>query len=104
MLVTTGRRSGEPREVTLWFAVAQGRIVMLAGGGRGSGWVRNLEAEPRVVLRAGRTTIAGRARIVEGETEDPLVREAIAAKYGTTGLRTWLRTALPVVVEPDPAG
>lgn len=100
--MTTGRRSGEPREVTLWFAVADGRIVMLAGGGRASGWVRNLEAEPRVTFRAGGAVIAGRARIVEGEAEDPLVREAIAAKYGTTGLKTWLRTALPVVVEAEP--
>ena len=104
MLVTTGRRSGQPREVTLWFAVADGLVVMLAGGGRGSDWVRNLEAEPRVELRAGGATIAGRARVVEGEAEDPLVRAAIAAKYGTTGLKTWLRTALPVVVEPDPGG
>ena len=67
--------------------------------------MRNLEAEPRVELRAGGTVDRGpRRRVVEGEAEDPLVREAIAAKYGTTGLKTWLRTALPVVLEPDAEG
>ena len=101
VLVTTGRVSGRPREVTLWFAVDDGRIVMLSGGGRTADWVRNLEAEPRVELRANGAVVRGTARIVEGEPEDPHVRDAIAAKYGTTGLRTWLRTSLPVVVDPD---
>ena len=101
VLVTTGRVSGRPREVTLWFAVDDERIVMLAGGGRASDWVRNLEADPRVELRANGASVRGMARIVEGKPEDPLVREAIAAKYGTEGLKTWLRTSLPVVIDPD---
>jgi deazaflavin-dependent oxidoreductase (nitroreductase family) len=104
VLVTTGRSSGEPREVILWFAVTGGRVVMLSGGGRRADWVRNLAADPRVRFRAADAEISGRARIVEGEAEDPEVRDAIAAKYGTTGLRTWLRESLPVVVEPDPQG
>jgi deazaflavin-dependent oxidoreductase (nitroreductase family) len=101
VLVTTGRVSGRPREVILWFAVDDGRVVMLAGGGRESDWVRNLQANPRVELRARGAVVRGSARVVEGQPEDPHVRDAIAAKYGTTGLKTWLRTALPVVIEPD---
>ena len=101
VLVTIGRTSGEPRETILWFAVDDGRVVMLAGGGRSAGWVRNIVAEPRVQLRANGAVVRGRARVVEGQPEDPLVRDAIAAKYGTTGLKTWLRTALPVLIEPD---
>jgi deazaflavin-dependent oxidoreductase (nitroreductase family) len=100
VLVTTGRASGEPREVTLWFAVTGGRVVLLSGGGRDAHWVRNLEADPRVRLRAGGVEVTGHARVVRGGPEDPGVREAIASKYGTTGLRTWLRTALPVVIDP----
>ena len=101
VLVTTGRVSGRPREVVLWFAVDDGRVVMLAGGGRESDWVRNLQAQPRVELRANGAVVRGTARIVEGQAEDPHVRDAIAAKYGTTGMKTWLRTALPVVVDLD---
>jgi deazaflavin-dependent oxidoreductase (nitroreductase family) len=88
--------------VIVWFAVAGGRVVMLAGGGRRADWVRNLSTDPRVRFRAGGAEIAGTARIVEGEGEDPQVREAIAAKYGTTGLQKWLRESLPVVIDPDP--
>ena len=70
--------------------------------GAASDWVRNLQAEPRVELRAnGAVDRGARRRVVEGQAEDPHVRDAIAAKYGTTGLKTWLRTALPVVIEPD---
>ena len=103
VLVTTGRVSGRPREATLWFAVDDGRVVMLSGGGRTADWVRNLEAEPRVELRANGAVVRGTARVVDGEPEDPHVRDAIAAKYGTTGLKTWLRTSLPVVIDPDAA-
>ena len=37
--------------------------------------------------------------IAPDEAEDPVAREAIAAKYGTTGLKTWLRTSLPVAID-----
>lgn len=103
-LTTTGRTSRRLREVTVWFAVRDRRVLLLAGEGRASHWVRNLEADPRVTVRVGGAALGGRARIVEHGPEDPEVRDAIAAKYGTIGLRTWLRTALPVVVDFDAEG
>ena len=41
-----------------------------------------------------------------GQVADMDAILAIAAKYGTTGLRTWLRTSLPVAIdlEDRPAG
>ena len=35
------------------------------------------------------------------EPADATAREAIAAKYGTTGLKTWLRESLPVAIDLD---
>jgi len=100
-LVTRGRTSGEPRPITIWFAAVGRTIYLLSGGGEAAHWVRNLRADPAVAVIAGGVRRDGRARIVQGEAEDPVAREAIAAKYGTTGLKTWLRVSLPVAIDLD---
>ena len=98
-LTTTGRLTGEPREIPIWFAAVGDVVYILAGGRDRSHWVRNLQADPACRVRIGTRTWTGHGRTVEGEADDPLVREAIAAKYGTTGLRTWLRESLPVRID-----
>jgi hypothetical protein len=37
--------------------------------------------------------------VAPDEPDDAAAREAIAGKYGTTGLKTWLRTSLPVAID-----
>ena len=98
-LVTTGRRSGEPREIQIWFAADGDTLFMLAGDQERAHWVRNVAAEPGVRVRFGDRAFAGRARSVEGEEDDPVARAALAAKYGTKWLERWLRESLPVRVD-----
>jgi deazaflavin-dependent oxidoreductase (nitroreductase family) len=98
-LTTTGRRSGEAREIAIWFAAAGDRLYLLAGGREQAHWVRNLRADPAVRVRIAGRSFDGLARVVEGQADDPLARAAIAAKYGTTGLRHWLRESLPVAID-----
>jgi deazaflavin-dependent oxidoreductase (nitroreductase family) len=106
-LVTRGRTSGEARAITIWFAAVGRTAYLLSGGGEAAHWVRNLRADPEVAIVAGGMRVEGRARVLTpDEAEDRIAREAIAAKYGTTGLKTWLRTSLPVAVdlEDHPTG
>ena len=98
-LITTGRTTGQPREIRIWFAAVGDRIFMLAGGRDTAHWVRNVAANPIVHVRIGRRTFEGRGRRIEGEVDDPVARGAIAAKYGTRGLETWLRESLPVQID-----
>ena len=105
-LITRGRTSGEARAITIWFAAVGRTVYLLSGGGEAAHWVRNLRADPAVSIVAAGVRVEGRARVLGAEdAEDPVAREAIAAKYGTTGLKTWLRTSLPVAIDvvPDPA-
>ena len=46
-LTTTGRVSGEPREIEIWFALDGTTLYMLSGGRDGSDWVKNLLRAPR---------------------------------------------------------
>ena len=99
-LVTRGRTSGEPRAITIWFAAVGRTVYLLSGGGEAAHWVRNLRADPAVAVIAGGVRVEGRARVIApDEPDDTIAREAIAAKYGSTGLKTWLRTSLPVAID-----
>jgi len=39
-LTTTGRRTGRPHTIEIWYAVQDGRIYLMAGGRDRADWVR----------------------------------------------------------------
>ena len=99
-LITTGRVSGEPREIRIWFGVEGDRVYLLSQEQERAHWVRNVLAQPRVEVRIGKRRFAGVARVVErSEEADAVARERFAAKYGTKYLAKFLREALAVVVD-----
>jgi deazaflavin-dependent oxidoreductase (nitroreductase family) len=108
-LTTTGRVSGEPREIEIWFGLVppqtsgQGAtLYMLSGGGDRSNWVRNLLREPSVTVRIAGVTRPGRARVVEEPEEDEMARRLLFDKYSKSysgDLDNWRRTALPIAVD-----
>jgi deazaflavin-dependent oxidoreductase (nitroreductase family) len=101
-LTTTGRVSGEPREIEIWFAIDNETVYMLSGGRDRSNWVRNLIAEPRVSVSIGDQAFPGRARVVDDRDEDALARWLLFEKYsgGYSGdLSNWRDTALPIAVD-----
>ena len=73
-LTTTGRRTGLPREIEIWFTRRAGRAYLVAETGERAHWVRNLRADPRVRWRVGSRRDTGRARVV-----DPVREAALAA-------------------------
>lgn len=104
-LTTTGRTSGQPREIEIWFGLVGTTLYMLSGGRDASHWVRNLRQTPSVSVRIADRTFAGTARIVEpGTEEDALARKLLVEKYQPgygNDLANWGRTSLPVAVDLD---
>jgi deazaflavin-dependent oxidoreductase (nitroreductase family) len=101
-LTTTGRTSGNPHTIEIWFALHDDVVYLLAGGGDESDWVRNIRQEPRVGLRLGGADMICRGRVVEDPAEDALARRLLLEKYSPrTGddLGEWGETAMPVAVE-----
>ena len=102
-LQTIGRRSGLRRTIEIWFATDGERIYLLAGGRDRAQWVRNLQADSRVRVRLGGSTLEGHARVIEGQERDPLARRLLAAKYQgwTDGrpLSAWAAGSLPVEIQ-----
>ena len=102
-LTTTGRVSGLPREIEIWFGLDGSTLYMLSGGGKRSDWVKNLLRDPAVSVRIADSRVAGKARIVEDPDEDARARELVAGKYGRLDSE-WHRTGLPVAVDLAAAG
>ena len=109
-LTTTGRVSGTPHTIEIWFGLpADGRaLYLLSGGGDRSDWVKNLVAEGAVTVRIGSrdaSELPARARVVGPGDEDDEARRLLASKYqgwdGSKAMSSWARTALCVAVEPS---
>ncbi len=102
-LTTTGRVSGRPHTIEIWFGAQDGTLYLLSGGGDRSDWVKNLRAHPTVTVRIAGHTFTGQARIVSDPQEDALARRLLATKYQDwregRPLSAWARTALPVAIE-----
>jgi deazaflavin-dependent oxidoreductase (nitroreductase family) len=102
-LTTTGRVSGRPHEIEIWFGLSGRTLYMLSGGGERSDWVRNLLRKPAVTVRIASTPLRGAARVVEpATTEDRRARRLLLRKYQPLyegDLADWSRNALPVAVD-----
>ncbi len=102
-LTTTGRVSGRPHEIEIWFGVHDGTLYLLSGGGEHSDWVKNLRVQPAVQVRIGQYTFAVMARIVNEAGEERLARELLDGKYEEwrpgQSLSEWAQTALPVALD-----
>ena len=102
-LTTTGRKSGHPHEIEIWFGIQDDSLYLLSGGGEDSDWVRNLRVDPNVTVRIAKHTFIGSARVVSEEKEGTLARHMLAGKYQGwkqgQSLSEWGRTALVVEIE-----
>ena len=101
LLITTGRRSGEPRPVTLTYFEDGDRLVVIgsnAGEDRHPAWWLNLQEFPDATVQIGGTTTRVRAVEAVGEERERLWAELIRRDpaYEEYRLRTARR--IPVVL------
>lgn len=102
-LTTTGRRTGRPHRIEIWFAVDGGTVYLLAGGGRSSDWVQNIAADPAVVVELDGQHRGGRGRILDDDgVESGQARGVVFAKYAprsTDDLTGWRDRSLPIAID-----
>ena len=102
-VTSTGRVSGKPHEIEIWFGMRGNTIYLLSGGGDKSDWVKNMRANPQVKVRIEKHNFTGQARFVLEAEEEAQARRVLAAKYQGwregRKLSEWARIALPVAIE-----
>jgi deazaflavin-dependent oxidoreductase (nitroreductase family) len=95
-LTTTGRKTGLPREIEIWFVHHAGRFYILAEHFHRAQWVRNILANPSVRVRAAGHEFAATARALDERGDASLYKLAQRLgreKYG------W-GDGLPVEITP----
>jgi len=102
-VTTTGRVTGKPHQIEIWFGLNENTVYLLSGGMDKSDWVKNLLKNPSVTVRIARKTFKANARIVKDKEEEMMARNMLADKYherkANGSLGNWARTALPVAID-----
>ena len=101
-LITTGRRSGRPHRIEIWYAADGETLYLLSGGGRSSDWVRNLLADEDVLVEVEGDAHPARGRVLEGGDEAERARSLVYGKYAPRyegDLTGWRQRALPIAID-----
>ncbi|GAA1977348.1 hypothetical protein GCM10009817_17180 [Terrabacter lapilli] len=98
-LTTTGRRSGQPRRIEIFLHYDDGQLFItgMPRSDRTRDWIRNIEADPHVVIHLKQSAVVdvnATARVVTDPDERRPYIEAAA--------RRWRRTDIPEMLEHSP--
>ncbi|MEO7398749.1 MAG: nitroreductase/quinone reductase family protein [Ilumatobacteraceae bacterium] len=85
MFTTTGRRSGDPHRIEIWFGVIDDIVYLISGNGPKAHWFQNAVAEPRVTLEFGEDVLIGTAAPLIDPDQRREVGDVMGAKYGWDG-------------------
>ncbi|GIG21082.1 hypothetical protein Cch01nite_18060 [Cellulomonas chitinilytica] len=103
-LTTTGRRTGEPRRVEIFLHELDGQLFISGmPSPRKRAWLRNVEADPHVVvhLKGGvQADVAALARAVDDPQERRPLIEAAAARWGRTDVDLMMEQSPLIVLAP----
>jgi deazaflavin-dependent oxidoreductase (nitroreductase family) len=97
-LTTTGRKTGLPREIEIWFVAYGDRFYLFAETGEAAAWVKNIRRDPEVIVRIEASNLSATARVLDRETDRELWEQVAAiavCKYD------W-GDGLPVEITPVP--
>jgi hypothetical protein len=101
-LTTTGRISGRPHTIEIWFALHGHTLYMLSESRDKADWVKNAILFSNVTVRIKDTVFPGQARLVKDTGEDALARRLIASKYESSDGQDpdgWYNSALPIAID-----
>ena len=101
ILETTGRKSGQPRRTPVGKAIEGDTLWIVAEHGRKAGYVRNLEANPRVRVKVGRKWREGTAQPMP-EDDARARQRKIPNKMNSAMVRAMGSDLLTVRVDLDP--
>lgn len=84
-VTTTGRITGQPREIEIWFVAREGKLYILAEHFHKAQWVKNIERNPRVHVRLGGRELEATARPLDEQRDSQAwqaAQQLAREKYG----------------------
>ena len=99
-LTTTGRRSGQAREIEIWYTCCQDCYYVISYLFEKGQWVMNLRENPEVEFRVGDQRFKGSARVLDPTIDEEMCRSVKTRsdqKYGwSDGLIVELNPSAPM--------
>jgi deazaflavin-dependent oxidoreductase (nitroreductase family) len=102
LLETTGRRSGQPRQVPVGKALDGDTLWVVAEHGLRAAYVKNIQADPRVRVRVWRHWRTGTAQVLSDDDWRERQRR-IPNKFNSAVVRAMGTEHVTVRVDLDPA-
>jgi deazaflavin-dependent oxidoreductase (nitroreductase family) len=78
-LTTMGRRTRKPHRIEIWYWRTEEVVWFISGGLANADWVKNLIADPRVMIEIGAERLHGTAFVDDQDAHD--ARRGLAARY-----------------------
>ena len=103
LLETTGRRSGQPRQVPVGKELEGDTLWVVAEHGLRAAYVRNIQANPRVRVRLGRRWRSGTAHVLSDDDWRERQRR-MSNRLNSAVVRAMGTEPVTVRVDLDPAG
>jgi deazaflavin-dependent oxidoreductase (nitroreductase family) len=101
LLETTGRKTGRARRTPVGNGLVEGTFWIVAEHGRGAGYVRNIEADPRVRVLVSGEWRSGTAAILPDD--DPRERQRMLGRRLNAALVRLMGTDLLTIrIDLDP--
>ena len=83
-LITTGRRTGRPHRIEIWYANAGNTLYLLSGGGRSSDWVQNVLNDAAVMVEVDGVEHHAAAHVLAGDSDEAEPRETCLRQVRAT--------------------
>jgi deazaflavin-dependent oxidoreductase (nitroreductase family) len=101
-LTTTGRHSGLPRTIEIWFTSYAGKLYLNAERRLAAQWVLNIVQEPCVCVRLKEHVFEGRARVLDGHHDRALWQTVaeLLQKYDWGRITEISVTKMPLTFAP----
>jgi deazaflavin-dependent oxidoreductase (nitroreductase family) len=77
-LTTTGRKTGLPREIEIWFVANGDRFYLFAETGEAAAWVKNIRRTPEVMVRIASSRLNATARVLDRKIDRELWEQVAA--------------------------
>jgi deazaflavin-dependent oxidoreductase (nitroreductase family) len=81
-ITVTGRTSGRPISLPIWFAVDGDKVYLIPVKGSDTEWYKNVRKTPTLRLSTRGKTLAASARILTDQAQLDQVLEKFRNKYG----------------------
>jgi deazaflavin-dependent oxidoreductase (nitroreductase family) len=88
-ITVTGRKSGRPISVPVWFVLEDGKLYLLPVSGSDTQWYKNVLKNPSIRLDAGRDAAELKAVPVTDPKQVASIAEKFRAKYGPSDVKKY---------------